>query len=227
MANLDKNLDKADGVNVGGIIYGGRDSDTWVPVQQSFDWAHGIIAYGASLESETTAATLGAQGVRTFNIMSNLDFLAIPLGKYIQNNLDFAGKLKCAPLIFAANYFLKKDGKFLNSKLDKSVWVKWMELRVHGEVDVIQAPTGMLPEYEDLRKLFKQVLSRDYTLPEYIEQFTIRVPENIAKLGRIEKIYRNDVSDTPAVVLEVLAAQRARLIELQKAKGDYVSPLDL
>jgi len=34
--------------------------------------------------------------------MSNLDFLAIPLGKYIQNNLDFAGKLKCAPLIFAA-----------------------------------------------------------------------------------------------------------------------------
>jgi len=22
------------------IIYGGRDSDTWVPVQQSFDWAH-------------------------------------------------------------------------------------------------------------------------------------------------------------------------------------------
>jgi phosphoenolpyruvate carboxykinase (GTP) len=227
LANLDKNLDKADGVTVGGIIYGGRDSDTWVPVQQSFDWAHGIIAYGASLESETTAATMGAQGVRTFNIMSNLDFLAIPLGKYIQNNLDFAGKLENAPLIFAANYFLKKDGQFLNGKLDKAVWVKWMELRVHGEVEIIQAPTGMLPKYEDLRKLFKQVLNREYTLPEYVEQFTIRVPENLAKLARIEKIYRNDVSDTPAVVFEVLAAQRARLIELQQAKGDYVSPLDL
>ena len=42
------------------IIYGGRDSDTSVPVQRAFDWQHGILAYGASLESETTAATLGA-----------------------------------------------------------------------------------------------------------------------------------------------------------------------
>ena len=37
---------------------------------------------------KTTAATLGKAGVRTFNLMSNLDFLSIPLGKYVQNNLD-------------------------------------------------------------------------------------------------------------------------------------------
>jgi len=133
----------------------------------------------------------------------------------------------CPADLRSQTYFLKKDGKFLNSKLDKSVWVKWMELRVHGEVDVIQAPTGMLPEYEDLRKLFKQVLSRDYTLPEYIEQFTIRVPENIGQAWPDREDLPQRCQRYPAVVLEVLAAQRARLIELQKAKGDYVSPLDL
>ncbi len=227
LSNLDKALDAREGVTVGGVIYGGRDSDTWVPVQQSFDWAHGIIAYGASLESETTAATLGAQGVRTFNLMSNLDFLAIPLGKYIQNNLDFAKKVKNPPPVFASNYFLKKDGKFLNGKLDKSVWIKWMELRVHGDAQAIKAPTGMIPMYGDLRRLFKQVLGREYTQEEYIEQFMIRIPENLAKLERIEKIYRIDVPDTPAIVLEVLEAQRKRLEELRAQEGDYVSPIHL
>jgi phosphoenolpyruvate carboxykinase (GTP) len=215
-------------VQVAGIIYGGRDSDTAVPVQQSFDWDHGIIAYGASLESETTAATLGAEGVRSFNLMSNLDFLAIPLGKYIQNNLDFANKVRSAPPIFGTNYWLRdKDGRFLNGKLDKGVWVKWMELRSHGEVDAIKAPTGLLPRYEDLKALFKQVLGKDYTPEQYVEQFTIRIPQNLAKMERIERIYRLDVADAPKVLFEVIQAQKERLLTLQKAKGDYVSPLDL
>ncbi|MDP7162892.1 MAG: phosphoenolpyruvate carboxykinase domain-containing protein, partial [Phycisphaerae bacterium] len=73
LENLDPRADDPEGVPVGGIVYGGRDSDTAVPVKQSFDWTHGIITLGASLESETTAATLGAAGVRAFNLMSNLD----------------------------------------------------------------------------------------------------------------------------------------------------------
>jgi phosphoenolpyruvate carboxykinase (GTP) len=228
LPNLDLELDNPQGVPVGGIVYGGRDSDTWVPVQQSFDWAHGIVAYGASLESETTAATLGATGVRSFNLMSNLDFLAIPLGKYIQNNLDFAKNLTRVPAVFGVNYFQKDaDGHFLTDRLDKAVWMKWMELRVHGDVQAIKAPTGWIPKYEDLVPLFHQVLKKEYTRQAYVRQFTIRIPENLAKLDRIERIYTQDVPNTPKVVLEVLAAQRRRLAELRKAEGDYVSPLDL
>jgi len=92
---LDKTLHDPKGVVVGGMVYGGRDSDTWVPIEESFDWTHGIITKGASLESETTAATLGKEGVRKFNLMSNLDFLSIPLAKYIQANfttLEFIKK---------------------------------------------------------------------------------------------------------------------------------------
>ena len=120
-----------------------------------------------------------------------------------------------------------KDGKFLTGMRDKAVWVKWMELRVHGDVAAYEAPTGRIPKYEDLKRLFQQVLGKEYTQEQYLEQFTIRVPENLAKIERIEKIYRSDINDSPAVVFEVLAAQRQRLLALQKAKGDYVKPQDL
>jgi phosphoenolpyruvate carboxykinase (GTP) len=160
--------------------------------------------------------------------MSNLDFLAIPIGKYIQNNLDFAKNLKVVPAVFAVNYFQRaKDGKYLTGMRDKAVWVKWMELRVHGEAEAIRGPSGSLPIYDDLKKLFKQVLAKPYTHAQYVEQFTIRIPENLAKLNRIEKIYRQDVTDTPPLVLDVLGAQRDRFQMLGATKGDYVSPDDL
>ena len=227
IANLDPELDNPQGVPVGGVIYGGRDSDTAVPVQQSFDWAHGMVAYGASQESETTSATIGQEGVRAFNLMSNLDFLAIPLGKYIQNNLDFGLKVANPPRVFATNYFQREGGKFLTGMRDKAVWVKWMELRVHNEAPAITTPTGLIPQYEDLKRLFQQVLGKEYSREDYIRQFTTRIPENLAKLDRIEKIYRTEVKDTPAVVFEILAQQRARLEALRKAKGDYVKPTEL
>ena len=228
LSNRDARADDPEGVTVGGVIYGGRDSDTCVPVQESFDWTHGVITMGASLESETTAATLGAEGVRTFNLMSNLDFLAIPLGRYIENHLGFAARLRRVPKIFGTNYFLRNpEGEYLNGMLDKGVWIKWMELRVHDDVDAIEAPTGMLPRYEDLRRLFKEFRGTDYAVDDYVRQFTIRIPENLAKLQRIEAVYHQDVPDTPQVVFDTIAAQRRRLQQLQQAKGDYVSPQDL
>jgi phosphoenolpyruvate carboxykinase (GTP) len=225
MENLDKTLHDPDGVAVGGMVYGGRDSDTWVPVEESLDWTHGIITKGASLESETTAATLGKAGVRKFNLMSNLDFLSIPVGQYIQNNLNFAKDLKKTPLIFSVNYFLKdKEGNFLNEKTDKKIWYKWMELRAHGDVEAIETPTGRIPKYEDLKQLFKQVLNKDYSEEEYRKQFTVRVPESLAKIDRIKEVYETKVADTPKVLFEVLEAQRKRLLEAQKKHGDYITP---
>ncbi len=225
LENLDSALHDPKGVVVAGMVYGGRDSDTWVPVEESYDWAHGIITKGASLESETTAATLGKTGVRKFNLMSNLDFLSISIGQYIQNNLDFSNDLKKTPLIFSVNYFLKdKDGNFLNEKTDKKVWYKWMELRTHGDVDAIDAPTGRIPKYEDLKRLFKEVLGKDYSEDDYKKQFMIRIPENLAKIDRIKKIYETQVNDTPQIVFEALEMQRHRLLDAQKKYGDYITP---
>ncbi len=225
LPNRDPKMHDPEGVPVGGIIYGGRDSDTWVPVEQSFDWEHGIITKGASLESETTAATLGQAGIRKYSPMSNLDFLSIPIGRYIQNNIDFGKKADKAPLIFSVNYFLKNDkGEFLNTRQDKRVWLKWMERRVHGEFGTIETPTGLIPVYEDLKLLFKEVLGKDYSKEDYIEQFSLRVPENIAKMDRILEIYKNQVADTPRIVFEVLEAQKKRLEDARAKYGDRISP---
>ncbi|MDQ7778919.1 MAG: phosphoenolpyruvate carboxykinase (GTP) [Planctomycetota bacterium] len=222
--NLDKTLDDPNGVEVGAMVYGGRDSDTCVPVEEAFDWQHGIALKGAALESETTAATLGKEGVREFNPMSNLDFLSIPIGRYVGANFDFGKKLTRAPKIFSVNYFLKHEGKFLNEKTDKKVWFKWMELRVHGDAGAIETPTGRIPKYEDLKRLFKDVLAREYRKEDYVKQFTLRIPENLAKLDRVKTIYETKVKSTPKDMLRLLQEQKDRLLKAKEKYGDYVSP---
>ena len=226
LENCDPELDNPMGVELSGVLYGGRDARAYVPVQQSFDWEHGIIAYGASLETETTFATIGKEGVPEINMMSTQDFISIPLGQNVCNNLEFGRKLKKVPLVFGVNYFLKErgNGKFLNSPQDKHVWIKWMELRVHGEAGAIRTPTGFLPKYEDLKKLFKRVLGKDYSKEDYVKQFTLRVPENLAKIERVQRFYQENVSDTPAELFDLLDQQRQRLVEARERFGDYISP---
>ena len=226
LENCDPELDNPMGVELSGILYGGRDARAYVPVQQSFGWEHGIIAYGASLETETTFATIGKEGIPEINMMSTQDFISIPLGQNVCNNLEFGRNLKKVPLVFGVNYFLREigNGKFLNTPQDKHVWIKWMELRVNGEAGAIRAPTGFLPNYTDLRKLFDRVLSKDYSKDDYLKQFTIRVPENLAKIERVQRFYQENVIDTPAELFEILDQQRQRLVEAKERFGDYISP---
>jgi phosphoenolpyruvate carboxykinase (GTP) len=225
LPNRDPEADSPAGVPLGAIIYGGRDSDTLVPVEQAFDWTEGIIAKGASLESETTAATLGQAGVRTFNIMSNQDFVSIPLGRYIQNNLDFAKGVKNPPLIFSVNYFLRdENNKYLNGILDKMAWLLWAELRTNGDVDAIRTPTGFIPFYKDIAPLFQAKLNKTYTEEQYVKAFSVRVSNLLAKYDRVEQIYRTKVDDTPAIVYETFAKIRQRLKDAQARFGDIIAP---
>jgi phosphoenolpyruvate carboxykinase (GTP) len=222
LPSMDENLDNPEGVPVKAIIFGGRDSDTSVPVEQSFNWVHGVITKGAALESESTAATLGAEGVRTFNPMSNLEFLAVSLDTYLQKYLEFAAVLAAPPKIFSVNYFLLgPDGKFLNGMLDKKVWMLWMEQRVHGDIGALETPTGFIPLYKDLRRLFESALGK-----EYKQQFSVRVPEQLAKIERITEIYGKEWG-IPEVLFVTLDDQKQRLEDARKEFGDYVSPLML
>jgi phosphoenolpyruvate carboxykinase (GTP) len=228
LKNCDKNLENPDGVEIRGVIYGGRDSSTSVPVKQAFDWNHGILTMGASLESETTSATLGKVGVRKFNPMSNLDFLSVTVGRYIKDNLKFTEGIDNPPVIFSVNYFLKdKEGVYMTGMHDKHVWVKWMELRVNGDVDAIRTPVGYIPKYEDLKRLFKEVLDKEYKEKDYVEQFTLRVPENVERVDRIINIYKKDVADAPRILFDALESQKKRLLEVKAKYGDYIPPSSL
>ena len=93
MDNIDPEAENPEGVVIDGFFYGGRDSDTSVPIVESLSWEHGVFL-GAILESETTAATLGKQGVRRHDPMANLDFISIPFLDYVNNHLAFKEGLK-------------------------------------------------------------------------------------------------------------------------------------
>ncbi|MFX1390154.1 MAG: phosphoenolpyruvate carboxykinase (GTP) [Promethearchaeota archaeon] len=223
--NADPNLHKKEGVPVHGILYGGRDSDTMPPVIESLNWEHGVFL-GASIESETTSATLGAEGVRQANPMANLDFLVVSLGKYLRNHQKFGNQLRNCPKVFATNYFLKsKDGKYLNGILDKLCWVIWAEGRIHNNFEAIETPIGYIPRFTDLKAIFKQYLDKEYEKEDYINQFSIKPKKLLEKVDRIEAMYKKE-KDVPKFFWDILNIQRSNLVSLKNSyNSDEISPL--
>jgi hypothetical protein len=49
----------------------------------------------------------------------------------------------------------------------------------------------------------------------------------IVKFERVEKVYREKVTDTPKIVYDTFAAIRKRLQEADAKYGNSISPLDL
>ncbi len=227
LSNCDPKLEDPNGVPIHGILYGGRDSDTMPPVVESLSWEYGIFM-GATIESETTSATLGAVGVRKASPMANLDFLVVPLGKYLKNHQKFGKKLKHCPKVFSTNYFLKnKESKYLNGMLDKKVWVIWAEGRTQGDFGAIETPIGYLPKYKDLKALFKLELDKDYSQEDYTEQFKLKIKKLLDKLDRMEEMYKAE-KDIPRFFWEVHTKQRSELNKLWKKYGkDDILPSDL
>ncbi|OLS19010.1 MAG: Phosphoenolpyruvate carboxykinase [GTP] [Candidatus Heimdallarchaeota archaeon LC_2] len=224
--NCDENLHNPDGVPFRGIIYGGRDSDTAVPISQSFDWDHGVIL-GSSIESETTAATLGKVGIRVNQPMANLDFVVVPLSTYVEAHFSFGKRLDSEDRVkvFSTNYFLKdENGKFIDDKVDKKAWLVWAEGRIHGDFDSIETPIGFIPKFDDLVILFKEIFGKEYTKLKYETEFSIRVSKYLDKLNRVEKFFNNS-EVMPEKFVEQINLQRNRLIEVKNKYGsDVISP---
>eukprot|EP01105_Mastigella_eilhardi_P016462 TRINITY_DN3764_c0_g2_i3.p1 TRINITY_DN3764_c0_g2~~TRINITY_DN3764_c0_g2_i3.p1 ORF type:complete len:672 (-),score=212.95 TRINITY_DN3764_c0_g2_i3:101-1816(-) len=222
--NVDPHLHDPAGVHVQAVLYGGRDSNDTVPIAQTFNWEHGVFV-GATIESETTAATIGKVGVRTASPFSNMDFMIVPLSVYIKNHFRFGRTLKQQPKVFSTNYFLRNaQGKFTNTKLDKRVWVLWAEGRVHGEFGGRRTPIGIIPLYEDLRDLFTQIFpGRVYTEAEYDEQFSIRAKNLLSKYERSRQMYATE-EGMPHEFYAVLYGIIAQLNDVRAKHGDVIPP---
>jgi len=225
LGNLDPHWDDKNGILVRGIIYGGRDSDTSVPVEESPDWQDGILLKALTLESETTSATIGREGVRVPQPMANLDFISYPIGRYVLNNLRFVEGMKHIPKIYAMNYFLRDpDGQFCTSRLAKRVWLHWAELRVHDEVDALRSPTGLIPRYEDLVPLFRELLNEEYAQADYDYQFSFRCDAWMQKLARSMLYFRTHVPDCPDIVWQTWDAARERIETARNTYGAVILP---
>ncbi|HOV85334.1 MAG TPA: phosphoenolpyruvate carboxykinase (GTP) [Syntrophobacteraceae bacterium] len=219
LENIDHNYKAKNGVWVRGIIYGGRDSDTSVPIEESPDWESGIILKACTLESETTSATIGKEGVLAPQPMANLDFISYPIGQYVLNNIHFVRGMENVPRIYTVNYFLKNSrGQFLTSKMAKKVWIHWAERRVHGEFGAHRTPLGWIPIYEDLAGMFREFLEEDFSRELYDELFKFRIDPWIAKLNRAIAFFEKSAPDCPEKVYSIW---KAAIAKLQGAKSRY------
>lgn len=220
-----ENYDATQVVHLEGIIYGGRSSRRPVPVSELYGWVHGVFC-GASIESEPTAATVGGSRSEVIiNPMANKEFLSIPIGEYLGNYINFGRDLKKTPRIFYVNYFLRDEsGDFTNTKMDKKVWIRWMERRISGKVGAYATPTGLIPKYDDLAGLFKKELQTSYSKEDYEFQFMTCVPELLDKLNISEKFFQKETSAVPKEIFGMIDALKDLLLEAQKTLGDNISP---
>ena len=225
LENIDPAFDDKNGVVVKGIIYGGRDSDTSVPIEESRDWKSGIILKACTLESETTSAVIGQEGVLVPQPMANLDFISYPIGAYITNNIKFVEGIEQVPRIYAVNYFLKDEkGNFLTHKLAKKVWLHWAEQRIHNEVDAYLTPFGCIPKYEDLKALFAEIFGEDFPEELYKELFKFRIDPWIAKISRAVRFYTHNAPDCPKEYFEIWKSTVHELTALKERYGKFIMP---
>jgi len=224
--NIDKKgFEAKNGVKVDGVLYGGRDSDITVPVEESPNWKDGILIKAATLESETTSATLGKEGVRTPSPMANMDFVSYPLGTYTMNNIKFGESVKQTPRIFSNNYFMRDEqGHFMTSKLAKKVWLHWADGRIHNEYEAYDTPTGKIPHYEDLKALFKKHLDEEFSKEKYDYLFTFRCTKWIEKLERTKAYYQKMDPNTPKEIFDYWDATIARIAKARDTYGDLILP---
>ncbi|WP_276814614.1 phosphoenolpyruvate carboxykinase (GTP) [Desulfurococcus amylolyticus] len=228
LSKVDPRINDPMGVPVHGMIFGGRDSDTWVPVEEAFNWVHGIVTKAASLESERTTAVLGKAGEREFNPFAILDFLSISPGDFINLHFKFGEELTREPRIYGVNYFLRDDkGRYLTEKVDKRVWLKWMELRANNDVDVLETPTGFIPLYDDLAELFRRELNKEFPVELYEKLFTIRVGKHLEKAERIYRIYYEKTPETPRLFFDTLLEHKRRLKQALDKYGSLIPPSKL
>jgi len=215
------------GAEIKVITYSGWDSDTMPPVWVAKDPDHGV-AIGASVLSAATATEVGAKGVRR-QPWANEPFIPGPLADYMDAQFVFfnSRKLKGRPILAGLNYFLThgarggEGSKLLGEKRDVKVWLGWLELRAHGDVEAIETPIGFIPKYEDLEELFDGI-DKAYPKELYDKQFAFYVDNILARIDLQEEAYRKE-ENIPAKLFEVYQEQREGLESLKAKYGPIVS----
>jgi len=221
------------GVPVKVITYSGRDADTMPPVWVARNSDEGVVI-GASIVSKATATEIGASGVRR-QPWANAPFIPGALSDYMEAQFTFFNSTKfnekTRPVMAGLNYFLTHGNRggtgegLLGEKKDVKVWLGWLELFVHGDVEGIETAVGFLPKYEELVPLF-QAIDKEYPKSLYDMQFALYIDKIIERI-ELQKAAYSKEADLPGQLFEVYAKQKSDLEQLREKHGAIVSADDL
>ena len=229
----DRNEDP-EGVETRIFTYSGRDSDTMPPVYVAKTPDEGVLI-GACIVSAATATEVGVTGVRR-QPWANAPFTPGSLGGYMDAQFEFFNNKKIAadkqPILAGLNYFLTHQSrggdstKLLGEKRDVKAWMAWLERRAHGDIDAIETPIGYIPKYDDLKKLFKEKIDKEYPEDLYEKQFSLYADNILGRIDlQIEAYGKED--NVPPKFFDLLKAQRSALQALKDKYGSVITPTQL
>lgn len=231
--NYSPEAENPDGVLTRVFTYSGRDADTMPPVWAAPDTDRGVVI-GACIVSAATATEVGATGVKRAP-WANAPFIPGALGDYMDAQFRFFGSKKIRdphqPVMAGLNYFLTdkarggSSNRLLGEKKDVKVWLAWLERYAHHELECIETPIGNLPLYQDLKRLFDDIIDKPYAKDLYDRQFSIYVDHIVARIELQEVAYGKE-KGIPARLFDILAAQKEQLQEWKKTRGAIILPDD-
>lgn len=231
LENYSEKAEDPAGVETRIITYSGRDGDTMPPVWVAKNSDYGVVI-GACIVSAATAAEVGTSGVKRAP-WANAPFIPGSLADYMDSQFKFFGSDQIdnakRPIMAGLNYFLAEEArggsskKLLGEKKDVKVWLAWLERRAHNEVPVIKTPIGLLPKFDDLQLLFKELINKEYSAELYERQFSLYIDNILARIELQLESYGKE-ANIPARLFEVLNEQKTGLLSLKKAHGSIIKP---
>jgi phosphoenolpyruvate carboxykinase (GTP) len=195
------------GVPISAILFGSRRRTLIPLIYQAFTWQHGTFL-GATLASETTAATTGAVGVVRRDPMAMLPFCGYNMADYWGHWLSMAKQASNLPKVFRVNWFRRDEqGRFLWPGYGENLRVlRWVIERCKGGGEAEETPIGYVPR--------RSALDRDgLALSDEALRTLLRVERDgwVANLRSQAELFEKFGDRLPAGILEEHQALARRL----------------
>ena len=151
--NVADDFEDPAGVEIHGIIFGGRTRDREPLVRAIDDVAEGVYD-GLTLGAEATFAAEGVEGQLRYDPMSMRPFMSYPEADYAAHWLKIIGAAKEKPIFAHVNWFQRdaEDGHFLwPGYRDNLRALLWLMEYHNGEVTGRKTAVGVIPTREELK----------------------------------------------------------------------------